>query len=62
LGLCLVKTFVELHGGRVEVQSTPGRGSSFGFLLPRRQPLAVKAKTASKLIETASADASLAIT
>jgi len=30
--------------------------------LPRRQPLAVKAKTASKLIETASADASLAIT
>ena len=62
LGLCLVKTFVELHGGRVEVQSTPGRGSSFGFLSPRRQPLAVKAKTASKLIETASADASLAIT
>ena len=62
LGLCLVKTFVELHGGRVEVQSTPDRGSSFGFLLPRRQPLAVKAKTASKLIETASADASLAIT
>ena len=62
LGLSLVKTFVELHGGRVEVQSTPGRGSSFGFLLPRRQPLAVKAKTASKLIETASADASLAIT
>ncbi len=62
LGLCLVKTFVELHGGRVEVQSTPGRGSSFGFLLPRRQPLAVKAKTASKLIETASEDASLAIT
>src|SRR5271157_1436938 len=62
LGLCLVKTFVELHGGRVEVQSTPGRGSSFGFLLPRRQPLAVKAKTASELIETASADASLAIT
>ncbi len=62
LGLCLVRTFVELHGGRVEVQSTPGRGSSFGFLLPRRQPLAVKAKTASKLIETASEDASLAIT
>jgi signal transduction histidine kinase len=62
LGLSLVKTFVELHGGRVEVQSTPDRGSSFGFLLPRRQPLAVKAKTAGKLVETTSEDASLAIT
>ena len=62
LGLCLVKTFVELHGGRVEVQSTPDRGSSFGFLLPRRQPLTVKARTANKLVETTSEDASLAIT
>ena len=57
LGLCLVKTFVELHGGRVEVQSTPDRGSSFGFLLPRRQPLTLRAETASKLVETASEDA-----
>ena len=24
LGLCLVKTFVELHGGRVEVPASPG--------------------------------------
>jgi len=62
LGLCLVKTFVELHGGRVEVQSTPDRGSSFGFLLPRRQPLDLKAMTPSKRIETTSGDASLAIT
>ena len=38
LGLWLVKTFVELHGGRVEVSSTPGAGSTFAFLLPRRQP------------------------
>ena len=62
LGLCLVKTLVELHGGRVEVQSTPDHGSSFGFLLPRRQPLTVKARTANKLVETTSEDASLAIT
>ena len=62
LGLCLVKTLVELHGGRVEVQSTPDRGSSFGFLLPRRQPLTVKARTANKLVETTSEDASPAIT
>lgn len=38
LGLFLVKRFVELHGGRVEVSSVPNQGSSFGFVLPRRQP------------------------
>ena len=35
LGLWLVKAFVELHGGRVEVSSTAGQGSTFSFLLPR---------------------------
>jgi signal transduction histidine kinase len=62
LGLCMVKTFVELHGGRVEVQSIPDRGSSFGFLLPRRQPLVLKAETAGNRIATTSADSPLAIT
>lgn len=37
LGLCLVKAFVELHGGRVEVRSEPDRGSTFAFVLPRRR-------------------------
>ncbi len=35
LGLWLVKTFVELHGGRVEVSSMLGQGSTFAFVLPR---------------------------
>lgn len=41
LGLCLVKTFVGLHGGEVEVNSSAGQGSTFGFTLPRQvQPVA----------------------
>jgi signal transduction histidine kinase len=38
LGLCLVKTFVELHGGQVFVESEPNRGSTFGFRMPRKLP------------------------
>ncbi|SFM20264.1 response regulator [Methanolobus profundi] len=34
LGLALVKSFIELHGGRIWVESECGRGSSFLFELP----------------------------
>jgi two-component system, OmpR family, phosphate regulon sensor histidine kinase PhoR len=34
LGLYIVKGFVEAHGGRVSVDSTPGEGSTFTFSLP----------------------------
>ena len=36
LGLTLAKKFVELHGGRIGVQSHVGQGSTFSFTLPVR--------------------------
>ncbi len=38
LGLWLVKAFIDLHGGRVELSSRDGEGSTFAFVLPRRIP------------------------
>ncbi|BDG09680.1 ATP-binding protein [Anaeromyxobacter paludicola] len=48
LGLSIVKSFAEAHGGEVTVASTPGQGSAFTLLLPRRaEPAAASAAAAS---------------
>ena len=36
LGLAIVKHIAQVHGGRVSVESTLGRGSTFSLYLPRR--------------------------
>jgi signal transduction histidine kinase/phosphopantetheinyl transferase len=40
IGLAVVRQLVEAHGGRVAVESTPGRGTTMRFTLPIAAPVA----------------------
>jgi signal transduction histidine kinase len=37
IGLSMVYRIIQMHDGEVEVQSTPGRGTTFKVLLPRAE-------------------------
>ncbi|MDJ0950778.1 MAG: PAS-domain containing protein [Alphaproteobacteria bacterium] len=46
LGLSLVRSFIDLHGGRVEITSTPDAGTTVSCYLPVRRPTGRAALTA----------------
>lgn len=51
LGLSISKHLVELHGGKITVESEPGEGSIFSFTLPASEEKAIHLKGENNLFE-----------
>lgn len=43
LGLSLVKSMIELHGGDIRIESTPNEGTSFSLVFPASRSAAARA-------------------
>ncbi len=53
IGLAIVKTIVEAHGGTVKAESRLGAGSTFTFSLPRRRPVGAQINRSSPTVRSA---------
>lgn len=58
IGLALVKAFVELHGGSIAAESTPGKGTTFTIELPLRR-MDAPAEEPEKRIDDVAVDSEL---
>jgi PAS domain S-box-containing protein len=56
LGLAVTRQLVELHGGRIRVESEPGQGARFSFTLPLSNAVSGQSPALSSLLPTADPD------